>query len=226
MKRKLISWGLAFSMLLTMMPIPAMAAVELPKAGSETVAANSPEYTIAADTDLLAPLRTTGSDHADHNDEWTALPTTINLQNNKLDGGNYYLTDNVTANAAIDISGDVTLCLNGKVLDLNGNTIEVGNFNKKDSLTICDCQTTPTYGNINADGLWEKSDTSGDCDLVGGVITGGQGKNGVIHVAATGSSGSATLTLNSGNIAGNNASSSSEACYGGGVYVDGYQQQT
>ena len=184
MKRRLLSILLMVSMLLTMFPATAG----------------------AAGTEPVAP------DHTDHAD-WTALSE----ESTSLASGKYYLENDVTMGGTSDITiaedSDVTFCLNGNVLNLNGKHIEVPTGS---SLTICDCQTTLTYGNINADGLWEESDTTGDCDLTGGVITGGMAEfGGAIHAEGD-------LTLKSGNIAGNCAAYNGETPsggQGGGVYA-------
>lgn len=55
-----------------------------------------------------------------------------------LSEGNYYLTKNLTNETGghITVSGNVTLCLNGRTLDLNGKHIIVPTGS---SLTLCDC---------------------------------------------------------------------------------------
>lgn len=66
----------------------------------------------------LLPATALASDHCGHGDGWTALKATITI----LSVGNYYLFDDVTypGTGLIYVSGTVTLCLNGKVLDLGG----------------------------------------------------------------------------------------------------------
>lgn len=61
----------------------------------------------------------------------SSLETTLGL-------GNYYLTKKLTNDTGdhITVSGNVTLCLNGRTLDLNGKHIIVPTGS---SLTICDC---------------------------------------------------------------------------------------
>ena len=129
--------------------------------------------------------------------------------------GTYYLAEDITADGDTTIRGNVILCLNGHTLNLNGKHIRL---NEYATLTICDCRTTPTYGNLDDSGLWVKSDTAGNCDLTGGVITGGRadrdnsqdaGQGGAIKI----NSYDAHLMIYSGNIAGNVAE-----C-GGAVYL-------
>ena len=75
------------------------------------------------------------AEHADHSDGWQALTADTTT----LNGGSYYLADNVEASGVITISGNVTLCLNGNVLNLKGNCIDVYSGA---TLTLCDCNST------------------------------------------------------------------------------------
>lgn len=100
-------------------------------------------------------------------------PLTLNDSGvTNLRDGNYYLEkDEALIGGDIKISGTVNLCLNGHILDLKGQSIEVY-FGR--TLNLCDCSGTTTYGNISGTaGLWEKASQSGNCDLTGGVIMGG-----------------------------------------------------
>ena len=137
-----------------------------------------------------------------------------------LSSGNYYLSKNVTYNGtdAITVSGDVTLCLNGCVLDLNEQYIKV---NSGASLTLCDCTDGTTSGYLGSDDLWHPRSPTDEgattCNLTGGVITGGNGQTqseeGYLYNCGGGvvvSGG--TFTMTGGNIAGNTGS-------GGGVYL-------
>ena len=62
--------------------------------------------------------------------------TRISSLSSTLSTGSYCLTRNVTAAGDITISGNVTLCLNGRTLDLNRYHIIVPTDS---SLTLCDC---------------------------------------------------------------------------------------
>ena len=80
-----------------------------------------------------------------------------------------------SGSAPITVTGTVTLCLNGHVLDLNGKSIMVKNGAH---LTLCDCNSsTTTTGCIGSDGLWHAGSSNDDtpCNLTGGVINGGGG---------------------------------------------------
>ena len=176
-----------------------------------------------------------------------------------LPEGSYYLDGNVSlgqyevANKTahiLKIQGDVTLCLNGNVLDLKENHIEV--LGVDSSLTIKDCRPNEehkfrdllTTGSIFTDKYvgtgkeqslgWILDENNGTCIVKGGVITNGDrsdetapagdpenvGKGGAIYVV------DGSLTLESGNIAGNRAGFSPKESsvtpvngYGGAIYV-------
>ena len=113
-----------------------------------------------------------------------------------LSEGNYYLTKNLTNETGghITVSGNVTLCLNGRTLDLNGKHIIVPTGG---SLTICDCGS-------------------------GGEITGGSAEQGGAVLVDGGSltlhSGSITGNTASG---GGDGYSGSNRAGGGAVCVNG-----
>ena len=169
----------------------------------------------------------------EHNtlDSWTKL-TASNLSNGTLsltDGKSYYLGEDITVSASVEISGTVNLCLNGRVLEYVGTGKEsVIKVTSDATLTICDCTNTTHTGYINSDGLWEAGTPSGEeaaVTLTGGIITGGTGYHfsdnnyyrygGGIFVDG------GTLNLYGGNIAGNLCEHESDLSKngGGGVYV-------
>ena len=85
-------------------------------------------------------------EHGTH-EGYTSLQTALETSGYTLASGNYYLADDVKLGQynvqnpteyILTIRGDVTLCLNGHVLDLSENHIEV--LGADSSLTICDCQ--------------------------------------------------------------------------------------
>lgn len=159
-----------------------------------------------------AQAESTATTHS--HDGWTALYSNSSVFKGQapLNAGKYYLTGNVDATGFITINGDVTLCLNGKVLDLRGYAI---NVRSGDHLTICDCSSATHYGNIDTDGLWRASASPGNCNLTGGIITSTGSSAG--NSSAVSVEGGGSLTLVSGNIAGNTAGSYG----GGGVFVYG-----
>ena len=144
-----------------------------------------------------------------HSDGWTELTAA----GGDLSSGKYYLSGDVTATDVITINGEVTLCLNGRVLDLNGHYINVSGSGN--SLTLCDCNGSEQSHKftVGAGGLWTLDKTNGAEPITGGVITGGKGdgSGGCVYVE------SGTFNMESGSLVGNAASDWLSG--GGGVYV-------
>ena len=166
MKKQFLSWGLILSLLLTLLPVPAMAAEQQEP---ETPPAQN-AYTLSPDTEVhsVNTLTGTGTETHDHSDgSWTALSGTISSYSFSS-GGNYYLSDSeVTASSDITISGDVTLCLNGQTLALGEfRTLTVSSGA---TLTICDCAGDGqiTGAQTSAGSL---IDVSGSLKLYGGRL--------------------------------------------------------
>lgn len=144
------------------------------------------------------------NDHGDHNG-WEALSGSISSLS-----GNCYLTGDVTASGEIRISGDVTLCLNGHTLNLNGKSLCVDSG----SFTLYDCK-----GGGKITGGNDKPGVivyGGTFIMNGGTITGNAG-----GVIVGGNNGSASFIMNGGSITGNivNTNNATTNTYGGGVYV-------
>ena len=145
------------------------------------------------------------ADHTDHNG-WTELTSTSDI----LIGSSYYLNEDVTytGTAPIRVFGDITLCLNGHTLDLNGNYIYLCNGA---SLTLCDCAAEEgdhggsIIGGSSTNGA-VYVDNGGTFDMTGGEIAGNSGTG--VYVKGT-------FNMTGGSISGNTAN------YGGGVYVNG-----
>ena len=136
--------------------------------------------------------------HGTH-EGYTSLQTALKTSGYTLASGNYYLAEDVKLGQynvqnpteyILTIRGDVTLCLNGHVLDLSENHIEVLGADSR--LTICDCQPdvehkfrlvendhTVTTEYVDDDGeqreryLCWKLDPDGAEIVKGGVITNG-----------------------------------------------------
>ena len=126
--------------------------------------------------------------------------------------GYYYLTKDAVSYVEVPDNTTIYLCLNGHTLELpEGQSVRLGK--EFSTFYLCDCQseTVTTYGNIGSDGLWKKSPTPGNCDLAGGVITGGK-NHGVIAKSPLDAKNTVTFNMYGGNIAGNTADR------GGGVY--------
>lgn len=129
-----------------------------------------------------------------------------------LGPGNYYLTKDLTNNTGghITVSDDVTLCLNGKTLDLNGYHIIVPTGA---SLTLCDCGsgkiTGQDYTNGKKDGYGSVYVLGGSFTMYSGSISGNNAySGGGVNVDGEGS-----FVMHGGTITGNTAQ------LGGGVSV-------
>ena len=153
---------------------------------------------------------------------WSALqdaitnatePTTIQLTQD--------LTASATGGASITIpeGKDITIDLNGHVINANSGAFSVIKVEEGGKLTLIDSKPeTEHYFTVGDDGLWTMTDTKTETTktVTGGVIAGGMGQvrddrsdGGGIYV-------SGTLNMNGGNIVGNKAITGN----GGGVYVN------
>ena len=168
---------------------------------------------------LLLPVAAGAQDnpeeHTNH-EGWTPL---TQISDNTLPTGKYYLSEDVTCiggtQTAITITGEVTLCLNGHVLNLNGQSLRV---ESGATLHLCDCNTTNQTHKftVGSDGLWQLNEADGTETLTGGVITGGKnGKEDIFYWDGGGVCVNGTFAMSGGNIVGNTSTYS-----GGGVYVD------
>ena len=170
---------------------------------------------------LLPVTALAAGKHDSHSNSWTALTVNTIKEDGTLDPGQYYLSENVnyTGSNSIMITGTVTLCLSGHVLDLGGENITIDGG----ALTLCDCTSDTTQGYLGSDGLWHAGsstdDTGSQRDLTGGVITGGQGYEYDSKLYTYGGGvfvRNGTFTMEGGNIAGNTSAKGD----GGGVYVN------
>ena len=128
---------------------------------------------------LLLPVTAVAQDdNHDNHEGWTALTNEV-LSGNTLPAGKYYLSDDLKCNGPaqtwITISGgEVTLCLNGHVLNLNGQSLRVENGA---TFHLCDCNSTNQTHKFTVDnGLWQLDEADGTETLTGGVITGGKNR--------------------------------------------------
>ena len=150
-----------------------------------------------------------------------------------LADGNYYLNNDVTISQTITVSGDVTLDLNGHVLQYKndstkGSVIVIENGGQ---LTIQDSDPdAPHKFDPNSDGLWVLDEENGTKTVKGGVITGGTGTDLSTYGGTTWYCGGGALIKNGGSLTmrgGNIIGCSAE--YGGGVCIypkrDGEQGQ-
>ena len=168
MRKRMLSWGLILSLLLTMLPVSAMAA----ESGEPEAEPVEKIYTLSPDTEIHSAntLTSTGTaDHSNHTD-WTPLSGAIS-SNSFYQDGNYYLNGNRTTYSDITINFDVTLCLNSNTLNIGQNTTFT--VSSGATLTICDCQSggtitgTESYINLNVISV-----TGGTLNLESGTISG------------------------------------------------------
>ena len=85
-------------------------------------------------------------------------------QNALQNEGNYYLTEDITLNGSITISGTVNLCLNGHVLNASSITVSSGA-----TLNVFDCGTTIHKYKSSNTSYWTP-DASGDKVIEGGIL--------------------------------------------------------
>ena len=152
----------------------------------------------------------------------------------KLPAGNYYLTDNITVDNGITITGNVNLCLNGKTLSTTVNdkkvdVIGVNSQNGKCTLTLCDCDTagrgTITSQNRTNSGVQiygyfgGGTTTYGNLVMYGGTVKGF--RNGVFVGDGTFNMFGGTIT---GNECGVSTSSNASFTIGGTVNITDNKQ--
>ena len=152
----------------------------------------------------------------------------------KLPAGNYYLTDNITVDNGITITGNVNLCLNGKTLSTTVNdkkvdVIGVNSQNGKCTLTLCDCDTAgrgtitsqhKTNSGVQIYGYRDgETTTYGNLVMYGGTVKGF--RNGVFVGDGTFNMFGGTIT---GNECGVSTSSNASFTIGGTVNITGNKQ--
>ena len=153
-------------------------------------------------------------DHADGS--WTAFTESAD---HTLGAGKYYLTENVKLTGPVEVSGEVTLCLNGFLLEGAGESYVIGVRNGA-VLTLCDCnsyaehkfyKTAETEAAVFYEDESEVPAGAETYTVTGGVIGGGNNEftGGGVYVYG------AVFNMEGGNIAGNFAQN------GGGIYLGG-----
>lgn len=168
MRKRMLSWGLILSLLLTMLPVSAMAA----ESGEPKAEPVEKIYTLSPDTEIHSANTLTSTGTADHSNHtgWTPLSGTIS-SNSFYQDGNYYLNGNRTTYSDITINSDVTLCLNSNTLNIGQNTTFT--VSSGATLTICDCGSggtitgTESYINLNVISV-----EGGTLNLESGTISG------------------------------------------------------
>ena len=139
-----------------------------------------------------------------------AIKTFTDLQNLFTNGGKGYLAADIKCTAALTVEADVNLCLNDKVLNLNGGNITV-NDGKTFNLYDCGTDGKITGGSaVNGGAV----NCKGTFNMNGGTISGNSASNdgGAVYVDETAS---ASFNMSGSTISGNSAKN------GGGVYTNG-----
>ena len=153
-------------------------------------------------------------DHADGS--WTAFTESAD---HTLGAGKYYLTENVKLTGPVEVTGEVTLCLNGFLLEGSGEGYVIGVRNDA-VFTLCDCnsatehkfyKTAETEAAVFYEDETEVPAGAETYTVKGGVIGGGNNEftGGGVYVYG------AVFNMEGGNIAGNFAQN------GGGIYLGG-----
>ena len=127
-------------------------------------------------------------------------------------GGSLKLLNDVEYSGSMDVAFDLVIDLNGYVLKMTGIKVENGVH-----LTIKDSRPDAEHKfTPNTDGLWVRDEQNGTKTVKGGVIYGGSAeKGGGVYVAGGG-----TFTMTGGNIVGCMATASATFhARGGGVFV-------
>ena len=131
-------------------------------------------------------------------------------------GGSLKLLNDVEYSGSMDVAFDLVIDLNGYVLKMTGIKVEKGVH-----LTIRDSRPDAEHKfTPNADGLWVRDEQNGTKTVNGGVIYGGTGSSIGTSVYGGGVyvEGGGQFTMTGGNIVGCTASATFQA-RGGGVFV-------
>lgn len=153
MKKRIMSLLLAFVLICLMLP-------------STAFAADSHTHCICGKTH-----KNVGDHDAEVSTTFTAVTNQTDLQNAATKGGSVYLANDITINAAITVTGDLTLCLNGHTLKNTASNTRVIHIDGG-TLNLTDCGSTGTItgGSItgNGGGVYNQ----GTFAMYGGKISG------------------------------------------------------
>ena len=189
MKKRIMSFLLAFVLICLMLPTTAFAA-------------DSHTHCICGKTH-----KNVGDHDAEVSTTFTAVTDQNGLQNAATNGGSVYLANDITINAAITVTGELTLCLNGYTLKNTASNTRVIHIDGG-TLNLTDCGSTGTItgGSItgNGGGVYNQ----GTFAMYGGKISGNTANmGGGVYVLGDG------FIMYGGEISNNTAK-----YYGGGVY--------
>lgn len=119
-----------------------------------------------------------GEKLTEENMSGSTIGAPVTISEKTLNSGTYYLCNNVKLTQALVIQGDVTLDLNGFVLqhenrDANDSVIKI----ESGTLTLVDSHPAAIHKFVkNTDDLWMLDESQGAGIVKGGVITGGIGR--------------------------------------------------
>lgn len=119
-----------------------------------------------------------GEKLTEENMSGSTIGAPVTISEKTLNSGTYYLCNNVKLTQALVIQGDVTLDLNGFVLqhenrDANDSVIKI----ESGTLTLVDSNPAAIHRFVKeATGLWTLNENAGTEIVKGGVITGGIGR--------------------------------------------------
>lgn len=175
------------------------------------------DYNIQKESTLLLTTKIKGTPAGEklteENMSGSTIGAPVTISEKTLNSGTYYLCNNVKLTQALVIQGDVTLDLNGFVLqhenrDANDSVIKI----ESGTLTLVDSNPDAIHKFVkNTDDPWMLDESQGAGIVRGGIITGGNaGYNdgGGVYVCP-----GAGLVMRGGSIVG------CKAKQGGGVYV-------
>lgn len=137
--------------------------------GKFTLVYPEDKYLIPSEGNLVfsstppADEHTHGVDGGEGDIVWTKWDGTTNL----TESGYYYLAENAEPTAAIEVTADVHLCLNGCTISRTGGN-EV--FSVTGKLTICDCEGGGTVSGTRSGGALGVS--GGTATITGGTVNG------------------------------------------------------
>lgn len=119
-----------------------------------------------------------GEKLTEENMSGSTIGAPVTISEKTLNSGTYYLCNNVKLTQALVIQGDVTLDLNGFVLqhenrDANDSVIKI----ESGTLTLVDSNPDAIHKFVkNTDDLWMLDESQGAGIVRGGIITGGIGR--------------------------------------------------
>lgn len=130
------------------------------------------DHNVQKDSTLHLTLRLspgTAENSTDVSDE-AALKAAVQIDNNYI-----RLAGNIDLTAPLEVKKNVTLDLNGCVLNAGGCCPVIQLYNKAKLIVVDSAPTKPHYFTVNENGLWKwnGTDAATENKVLGGIITGG-----------------------------------------------------